>query len=541
MKKAKVLMLAGLMALSLLSGIRYTNEKVSAAETVKCELESAEGHRGDTVSVTIKVTSNPGTIMSQTKLAYDSDVVEVMKVTEHDMFRTSEIGNIPSDYLEPNMAKNPVQLINGFQAFSGNSSNVGNLYTFELKIKDSADFGESEISFSGDFLDYEFNTFPVVCEKAVIKVVCGHEDVKEEVEKAPTCTEEGINKKVCNICGQTVGTVTVSAKGHSLGEWENVKAATCTEAGTDKRVCSICGEEETRDVAALGHNAGEWTIIIEPTYTEEGMKGSKCTRCHEVLIEDIDKLSETEIVAADDIFKGYSINVSTKVFDRNNNELTDNKLLLKANEIKDVTTIKEAISKLITENEEIKSISAFEIKLVTNTEKTEVALLDRPVNVILKVPADYVANGSIYVLGDDGVWTESDVQMTDETISFDMTKTQTYAFANLGAVENDNNNTNNNDTPNEDKKPEDNNSDNTDNNSDNNSNNKAEENKDNIGNGNIINNTDDTKTDIKKDDTSVNTDNAPVKTGDSTVVWGFVGIMALSGLAVVITKKKASE
>lgn len=507
MKKAKIFMTAGLMAFSLLSGMSFTKEKVSAAETVKCELTNAEGHRGDTVSVTINVTQNPGTIMSETKFAYDSDVVEVIKVTEHDMFRTEAIGNTPSDYMEPNMEKNPIQLTNGYLACASNSTNTGNLYTMELKIKDDAVFGKSEISFYGVFYDWEFNDFPVICDKADITIVCGHEDIREEVEKAPTCTETGINKKVCNICEEIIGTVNVSAEGHSFGEWEQVNAATCTEAGTDRRVCGICGIEETRDVAALGHKISTWTVTKVPTYTEEGLKEGECTRCHEKITQVILKLSETEIVEADDMFSDYKIDISTKVFDTNNNELSDNKLQLKAQKIEDTASAKEGISKLIAGNEEVKALSVFEIKLVTNTDKIEVGSLDKPLNVTLKVPADYATNGKVYVLGADGVWTKADVRAEEGTISFDMTETQTYAFANLGAVENKDNNTNHLGNSN---------------NSD--SNNKSEENKDNTGNN-----------------LHENTSKEPVKTGDSSAMSGFIGIMILSGLAVVISKKKVHE
>ena len=322
MRKLQMIAAAGLLACSLFSGLELNVEDVQADQQVTCELDSTEGKRGDTVSVAVKVTSNPGTIMSETRFAYDSDVVEVTNVTEHDMFRTTEIGSITSDYQAPNLAKNPLQLTNGFLAYQGNSSNTGALYTIELKIKDDAAFGESEIAFTGKFYDWEFNEYEVSCNKATIKVVCAHGDVKEVEDKAPTCTEKGSNNKVCNICGETVGTVEVPAAGHKFGEWEESKAptctetgmekrvcsvcnteetqevpanghdfgewttdkaATCTEAGTEKRECNACDETETRDVAALGHQVDEWEITVEPTYTTEGEKTGKCTRCGETL------------------------------------------------------------------------------------------------------------------------------------------------------------------------------------------------------------------------------------------------------------------
>lgn len=63
---------------------------------------------------------------------------------------------------------------------------------------------------------------------------------------------------------------------HVYGDWSEVKAATCTEDGIEKRVCSVCGEEETRTVEATGHTYGEWETKIEPTCQTEGKAKRDC-------------------------------------------------------------------------------------------------------------------------------------------------------------------------------------------------------------------------------------------------------------------------
>lgn len=50
---------------------------------------------------------------------------------------------------------------------------------------------------------------------------------------------------------------------HAFGEWTVVKAPTCTETGLEERVCA-CGEKETREVAALGHDWDEG--VLPETY-----------------------------------------------------------------------------------------------------------------------------------------------------------------------------------------------------------------------------------------------------------------------------------
>ena len=83
-----------------------------------------------------------------------------------------------------------------------------------------------------------------------------------ENEVAATCTTDGSYDVVirCSACEAELerSTVTVSATGHSFGEWTTAKEPTATEEGTEKRTCA-CGEEETRSIPALG---------VEPTEPE---------------------------------------------------------------------------------------------------------------------------------------------------------------------------------------------------------------------------------------------------------------------------------
>lgn len=64
---------------------------------------------------------------------------------------------------------------------------------------------------------------------------------------------------------------------HVYGEWETATAATCTESGLEKRVCAACNAEETQPIAAAGHS---YTFeITAPTCTEQGYATYMCTAC----------------------------------------------------------------------------------------------------------------------------------------------------------------------------------------------------------------------------------------------------------------------
>ena len=113
-----------------------------------------------------------------------------------------------------------------------------------------------------------------------------HTDGSWTVDKEATCTENGSKHQICSVCGVTIKTETISAKGHT-DEVVPGKDATCTETGlTDGKKCSVCGEtlvaQET--IPAKGH-----TDKVVPgkaaTCTETGLTdGKKCSVCGETTL-----------------------------------------------------------------------------------------------------------------------------------------------------------------------------------------------------------------------------------------------------------------
>lgn len=182
MRKAKFFAAAGIMAMSLFTGLTFNTSDVKAdeVETVGVTLSSVEGSAGDEVVVNIAVTSNPGTIMAQTKFSYDDSIVTVKKVENKDtVFKCDASKDQTTDFTAPNLEKNPIQLIDGYSTAQGNSKETGDLYAITLEINKDAKVGDTaEISFEGEFLDWEFNSYAV--EKTTAKVTV--------VEKVPPTT-----------------------------------------------------------------------------------------------------------------------------------------------------------------------------------------------------------------------------------------------------------------------------------------------------------------------------------------------------------------
>lgn len=97
---------------------------------------------------------------------------------------------------------------------------------------------------------------------------CSHKHQWSEwrVSKAATCTQDGINIRVCDDCGESQS-IPVSATGHTWSAWNTTKEATCTVNGSKERSCA-CGEKETDTIVA----SHAWK---DATCTE----AKKCSKC----------------------------------------------------------------------------------------------------------------------------------------------------------------------------------------------------------------------------------------------------------------------
>ena len=117
----------------------------------------------------------------------------------------------------------------------------------------------------------------VVCEEHVF----GDWTVTEE----PSCTESGLQKRFCTVCGYTE-TETLEALGHDYAA--AVTEPTCTEGGYTTYTCSRCGDTYAADeTQPLGHAWDEGVVTTEPTEETPGVKTFTCTRCGATREEEI--------------------------------------------------------------------------------------------------------------------------------------------------------------------------------------------------------------------------------------------------------------
>ena len=96
-----------------------------------------------------------------------------------------------------------------------------------------------------------------------------------QTSKVATCTQDGINIRVCDDCGESQN-VPISAIGHTWSEWSITKEAFCTQDGSKERIC-YCGEKESQTISALGHTFSAWNTTKEATCTVKGSKERSCS------------------------------------------------------------------------------------------------------------------------------------------------------------------------------------------------------------------------------------------------------------------------
>lgn len=96
-----------------------------------------------------------------------------------------------------------------------------------------------------------------------------HADSELRIVKEPTCTEKGIQERLCPLCGNAYDKEAIPALGHSY-EWVVEKEASLTEPGEEKLTCKRCGEvSETREIPMLVDPTDEPETTENPETTEQ--------------------------------------------------------------------------------------------------------------------------------------------------------------------------------------------------------------------------------------------------------------------------------
>ncbi|MBQ8025710.1 MAG: hypothetical protein IJ259_04750, partial [Oscillospiraceae bacterium] len=276
-----------------------------------------EAKPGDTVTVPVGITNNPGFAGLEATITYDSDALELTDLTRV----------AGPDGFTPNVSKNFLML-----DAMDNYTEDGTLFNAVFTVKDSAAAGTYEVGLAVDLLcddkltDIEnFTVTPgTVTVAAVAHTHTYGEPSYEWAEDNSTCTATAVctdeacdqsegatvtetvsataavtKEATCAQAGETTYTAAftnelfaqqtkteeIAQLDHTPGDpvRENEVDATCEEAGGYDEVvtCTVCGEEISREhvtLDALDHDWDDGVVTTAATCTEDGVKTFTCKR-----------------------------------------------------------------------------------------------------------------------------------------------------------------------------------------------------------------------------------------------------------------------
>ena len=122
-----------------------------------------------------------------------------------------------------------------------------------------------------------------VCGKTESGIIDALEhDVQGQKKTVPaTCVSEGYEVVICSRCHEEMQGRTIIPKNnnHDWGAWEVKTANTCEEDGLQSRVCKLCGKNEEERLPKLGHDGQGQVVTVPATCVNDGYQVTKCSRC----------------------------------------------------------------------------------------------------------------------------------------------------------------------------------------------------------------------------------------------------------------------
>lgn len=192
---------------------------------------------------------------------------------------------------------------------------------------------------------------------------------------------------------------------HVWGEWTVKTAPTCTEKGVEHRLCTKCDAEQTREIDALGHDfSDEFTVDKAPTVLEEGSKSRHCK--HEGCAEKVDVTSIAKLTP-DTVASGDMKDIVSVVVDTDDIEFTeaekeaiangaDVKIEVDVKNIADSVTAKDknAVEGIISGNYVVGSYFDISIILSVGNDKRTITSTDKKIEFTIALPENLINTDS---------------------------------------------------------------------------------------------------------------------------------------------------
>ena len=124
-----------------------------------------------------------------------------------------------------------------------------------------------------------------------------------DTETLPTCTEAGEKGRECSRCGMKE-TKKIPALGHDWGAWTVTTPATCTNEGVETRICNRDPSHvETRTIPTTGHN---WVDNGNGTHTCTNCGATEAFGALELRVVDAEGMNEPFTVSQNGTLRTYT-------------------------------------------------------------------------------------------------------------------------------------------------------------------------------------------------------------------------------------------
>lgn len=276
---------------------------VSAADTPLISLSNVRALPGETVTINISISNNPGIMAMSFCITYDNEAFEYTGYSK---------GYLSKYTINDHSDKGQIAFVNDEES---DKSNDGIMLSVKFKVKDNAAPGKHTITLANQNREKYgtklHNSFSNSNLKYIVpSVVSGSITVGETCENA----------------------------GHKYGNWTVITPADCVSTGTKERACLRCDHTETADIPITHDFEADWTVDKAATPIEDGTMSRHCKNCDAVTDEitftyeevedsqkpDDDASSEDSVSSEEASSNASGDNSSSNVSDEYNSSNSDN-------------------------------------------------------------------------------------------------------------------------------------------------------------------------------------------------------------------------
>lgn len=249
-----------------------SGSRAATAKSITLSTSSASAYRGDTISVTVNVTSKNSLAFLMITPNYDSSALTLVETIN---------GTVCSNMTN---GKNPNWHSNGADVTA-----TGTLVTFKFKVNDSAAFADHTVGVTvRECYNAASEKVTVYTSAGKVTVNCKHN------YNAWNSIDGNQHMRVCDICKNSENA------NHTWNTGSVTKPATCKEIGIKTFTCTVCNGTKTEDIPkSTVHSYGDWIKVSDSTHSRT------CDIC--LNVENANHAwNQCVVVAPTDIQQGYT-------------------------------------------------------------------------------------------------------------------------------------------------------------------------------------------------------------------------------------------